>query len=106
MDFSNEIFEVEFTDECIEEMTAIYEYISNNLKEDSSAKKLMTEVLDKVLNLAKLPEIYVKIGKVDNLKLEYRRMVVKNYIVLYTVDNKKKKVYIMHMIYGKRDYLK
>lgn len=87
-------------------MTAIYEYISNNLKEDSSAKKLMTEVLDKVLNLAKLPEIYVKIGKVDNLKLEYRRMVVKNYIVLYTVDNKKKKVYIMHMIYGKRDYLK
>lgn len=29
MDSKNELFEVEFTDVCIEEMTEIYEYISN-----------------------------------------------------------------------------
>ena len=28
MDSENESFEVEFTDECIEEMNGIYEYIS------------------------------------------------------------------------------
>ncbi len=38
MDSKNVPFEVEFTDECIEEMTKIYEYISNNLKEDNAIR--------------------------------------------------------------------
>ncbi len=105
MDSKNKPFEVEFTDECIEEMTEIYEYISNNLREDNAAKRLMTEVTDKVLNLANVPELYMKIGKVDGLKKEYHRMVVKNYVVLYTIDFEKKTVFISRMIYGRRNYL-
>ena len=105
MDFSNEPFEVEFTDECIKELIDIYEYISNNLKEDNIAKKLMTEMLDRVLILEDLPELYMKIGKADKLKREYRIMVVKNYVVLYTVDYKKRTVFIVHIINGKRNYL-
>lgn len=105
MDSKNEPFEVEFTDECIEEMNEIYEYISNNLKEDNVAKRLMTEVADKVLNLANEPKLYMKIGKVDRLKREYHRMVVKNYVILYTIDFEKRKVYISRMIYGRRNYL-
>lgn len=105
MDSKNEPFEVEFTDEYIEEMTEIYEYISNNLKEDNVAKRLMTEVIDKVLDLKNAPEIYMKIGKVDKLKREYHRMVVKNYVILYTIDFGKRKVYISRMIYGRRNYL-
>ena len=34
MGSKNEIFEVEFTEQCIEEMTAIYDYISDTLKEN------------------------------------------------------------------------
>lgn len=105
MDSKNKPFEVEFTDECIEEMTEIYEYISNNLKEDNVAKRLMTEVTNKVLDLANVPELYMKIGKADRLKREYHRIVVKNYVVLYTIDVKKKTVFISHMIYGRRNYL-
>ncbi len=105
MDSKNELFEVEVTDECIEEMTEIYEYISNNLKEDNAAKQLMTEVTYRVLDLANAPELYMKIGKVDRLKREYHRMVVKNYVILYTIDFKKRKVYISRMIYGRRNYL-
>lgn len=104
MDSKNEPFEVEFTNECIEEITEIYEYISNNLKEENAAKRLMTEVTDRVLDLADEPELYMKIGKVDKLKREYHRIVVKNYVVLYTIDFEKRKVYISRMIYGKRNY--
>ncbi len=105
MGFNDELFEVEFTDECIEEMIEIYEYISNQLKEDNAAKRLMTEVTDRVLDLANSPELYMKIGKADNLKREYHRMVVKNYIVLYTIDFEKRTVYVSRMIYGRRNYL-
>ena len=106
MGFSEQKFEVEFTDECIEEMIEIYEYISNNLKEDNAAKRLMIEVSNRVLDLAYSPELYMKIGKVDTLKREYHRMVVKNYIVLYTIDYEKRTVFVSRMIYGKRNYLK
>ena len=105
MNFDDKIFEVNFTDECIEEMDKIYQYISNNLKEKNIAKRLMEEVSNRILNLSYSPEIYMKIGKVDKLKREYYRMVIKNYIVLYTIDFEKKKVYISHMIYGRRNYL-
>ena len=105
MDSKSQSFEVEFTDGCIEEIIEIYEYISNNLKEDDSAKRLMTEVMDKVLNLASTPELYMKIEKVDKLKREYHRMVVKNYIILYTIDFEKKTVFISRMVYGRRNYL-
>lgn len=100
----NEPFEVEFTNECIEEITEIYQYISNNLKEENAVKRLMTEVTDRVLDLADEPELYMKIGKVDKLKREYHRIVVKNYVVLYTIDFEKRKAYISRMIYGKRNY--
>jgi len=104
MDSNNETFEVEFTEECIEEIIEIYEYISNNLKEDNAAKRLMTEVTKRVLDLVNTPELYMKIGKVDTLKRQYHRMVVKNYSILYTIDFERRKVYICRMIYGKRNY--
>ena len=105
MDSKNELFEVEFTDGCIEEMTEIYEYIFNNLKEGNAAKRLMTELTNKVLDLAIAPELYMKIGKIDRLKREYHRIVLKNYVVLYTIDFEKKTVFISRMIYGRRNYL-
>ena len=101
----NKLFEVEFTEKCIEEMTEIYEYISNNLKENNAAKRLMTETTSRVLELAKVPEIYAKIGKTDRLKREYRRIVVSNFVILYTIDFEKRKVYISRIVYGRNNYL-
>lgn len=105
MDSKNEPFEVEFTNECIEEMIEIYEYISYKLKENNAAKRLMAMVTDKILKLTNMPESYMKIGKNDRLKREYHRMAVKNFVVLYTIDFQKRKVYISRMIYGRRNYL-
>ena len=105
MDYKRELFEVEVTDECIEEMMEIYEYISKVLKEDNVAKKLITEVNNRILDLDKLPDLYMRIGKVDRLRREYHRMVVKNYAVLYTIVYEKRKIYVSSITYGKRNYL-
>ena len=105
MDSKKGLFEVEFTDESIEELSEIYEYISNKLKENNAAKRLIAEVTSRILDLVNEPELYIKIGKIDKLKREYHRMVVKNYIVLYTIDFEKRKVFISHIIYKRRSYL-
>lgn len=104
-DFNNIQFEVEFTEQCIEEMTEIYEYIVLKLKESEAAKRLLSIANQKVLDLKVHPHLYVKISKVDKLKHEYHRIVVKNYVILYTVDKNNKNVYVSRMIYGKRNYL-
>jgi mRNA-degrading endonuclease RelE of RelBE toxin-antitoxin system len=104
MDFNGEPFEVEFTEQYIEELTEIYEYIANVLKEDNIAKNLLNEVNEKVLKLGFMPEIYMKIGKNDRLNRNYHRMIIKNYIVLYTIDYEIKKIYASHIIYGRRNY--
>ena len=105
MDFNDDKYIVEFTDDCIEEITGIYEYITYNLKNNFSAQKIIRELLDKILALDHRPKIYIKIHKFDKLKREYRRIVVKNFVALYTIDYSKKKIYISHVFYNKRNYL-
>ncbi len=106
MDFNNNnSYLVKITDECYEEMKQIYDYIANNLKADNSAFKLLKSVRMKILKLVEMPKIYSKINKRNRAKMEYRRLVVKNYVILYTVDDNKKIVYISHMYFKGKKYL-
>ena len=52
-----------------------------------------------------MPQIHTKIEKYDSLKRIYRRIVIKNFIILYTIDEENKIVYVSHMYYGRRNYL-
>lgn len=105
MNSNNELYEVEFTQDCIDEINDIYEYIFQKLTAKISAKRLMQKIERKIMSLEKNPQIYVELNMMDNLKRKYRRMVVNNYVLLYTIDEENKKVYISHMYYGKRNYL-
>ena len=105
MDSKKEIYEIEFTEDARDEIREIYEYISKNLVNENAAKRLMRKMRKSVLDLAEFPQKFVKIEKKDRMKREFRRMVVDNFIVLYTIDEDKKTIYISHMYYGRRNYL-
>ena len=104
-DSKKEIYEIEFTEDARDEIREIYEYISKNLVNEDAAKRLMRKMRKNVMDLAESPKIYAKIKKKDRMKREFRRMVVDNFIVLYTIDENKKTIYISHMYYGRRNYL-
>ena len=105
MDSKKEIYEIEFTEDARDEIREIYEYISKNLVNQDAAKRLMRKMRKNVMDLAESPKIYAKIKKKDRMKREFRRMVVDNFIVLYTIDENNKTLYISHMYYGRRNYL-
>ena len=46
-----------------------------------------------------------EIEKTDKTERQYRRMVVNNYVILYTIDEQEKIVYVAHIYYGGRNYL-
>ena len=104
MDSENAIFKLIYTRRFISEITSIYDYISLNLYNLKAASRLISLINKRILDLSKNSLIYVKIDKFDKLKREYHRIVVKNFVILYSVDFKNKIVYISHIYYGGKNY--
>ncbi len=52
-----------------------------------------------------MPKLYKVIKKDKNLNLEYRCIIIKNYLILYTISENNKTIYIAHIYYGKSNYL-
>ncbi len=105
MDSKKEIYEIEFTEDARDEIREIYKYISENLVAKQAARDLMKKMRNTIMDLAESPKLYMKIEKKDRRKRDFRRIVIDNYIILYTIDEEKKTVYIAHMYYGRRNYL-
>lgn len=105
MDSKKEIYEIEFTEDARDEIREIYKYISENLVAKQAARDLMRKMKKTIMDLAESPKLYMKIEKKDRRKRDFRRIVIDNYIILYTIDEEKKTVYISHMYYGRRNYL-
>ena len=98
-------FKIIYTQEFKEELKEIYKYISNVLKEKQIANRLIIKILNKISDLKIFPRLYMKIEKMDRLHNEYHRLVVNNYIVLYTVDELNQRVIISHIYYKRKNYL-
>lgn len=87
-----------------EEFDNIYKYIYKELFATNAAINLKIKIQEKIKNLENNPRMYAKIKKKDNLDREYRKIIIKNYIALYTIDEERKTIYIAHCYYNARDY--
>ena len=99
------IYKIVYKKDFKEELQDIYNYIANVLKEKQIANQLIIKIFTRILNLKIFPRLYMKIGKMDRLHNEYHRMIVSNYIILYTVDELNQRVIISHIYYKRKKYL-
>lgn len=86
-------------------MDYIYNYITTNLYAPKTAKELMKNVQQAIENLKIMPRIHSVIKKYSELDLEYRRIVIGNYVIIYTILENERRIYIVHMYYGGSNYL-
>ena len=98
-------YSIKLADQFLEEFEEICDYISNKLKNIDASNRLRKKVIDNVLLLEISPKMYTKIEKTDRTERQYRRMVVNNYVILYTIDDLEKIVYVVHIYYSRRNYL-
>lgn len=105
MGTNEEQYKIVFTNDSVIEMKSINDYISKNLYNPQAAKRLMRKMEETIYGLKSMPRKFTIIKKFDELKLEYRRIIVNNYAVIYTIDEKTKTVYIVHTYYGGSNYL-
>ena len=94
-------YEVIWLNSFKQELSHIYNYLSKDLNNHSIVKKIHKKILNSLFYLSYYPNIYQKIDHPKNV----RRITIEKYIILYTVDDIKQKVYILHIFHGSQDYL-
>lgn len=98
-------YTVEITDAAQKDFEDIFSYISNKLYNKQAATKLIA-LLDKNIRLLEdTPKAYPMVND-EYLKSKGIRLIaVNNYIVFYTVIPDERKVYIVRILYGKRNWI-
>lgn len=99
-------YEIKITEDAAEDLDEIVGYITNVLKNPIAANNFLTEIEENYSVLSSAPESFAYCNDQRLRMLGYRKIPVKNYIVFYKTDNDAKIVYIMRIIYGRREYTK
>ena len=97
------MYKLEFLPIAKNDMIEIVKYIANELKNPVAAQNLADEFISSAQRICEFPysnNVYTPIKPLD---MEYRRIIVNNYLMFYTVDETNKTVTIMRVIYAKRD---
>ena len=97
-------YEVKLLSRALRDLDGIYGYISKNLQEPGSASALIDEIENQILSLEYLPfrcperrtGIYANKG--------YRQLMVRNYNIIYRVDESNKTVLIVTVRYAKSNF--
>lgn len=87
-----------------EDMVEIVRYISKDLKKTAAANTLSAALFAAMVAVTEFPYANPAYVPIRPLRFEYRKRMVKNYLMLYRVDEQKKTITISRVIYAKRDY--
>ena len=101
-------YKMEYLPSALRDLTEIADYIGVKLNNHEAADRLSENIVSKIDKLAEMPyryPIYYPLAAfpVKPLKMEYRKMVVKHYLVFYWVNEEKQRVTIARVIYGGRN---
>ena len=98
------MYKLEYLPTALNDMVEIVNYISAELKNPSAANRLSEEFIKAAEMLTDFPYSNPVYNPLRPLKNEYRKTVVENYIMFYWVDEANKKITIVRVVHGKRDY--
>ena len=98
------MYHLEYLPIARSDMVEIVEYISKELFNPSAAEKLANEMIQTAQRLTEFPYISPIYHTIKPLKYEYRKLIVKNYILLYYVEENAKKVVVARVVNARRDY--
>ena len=98
------IYSIQITNAAEKDIRSAIDYIDNILLNPSAADDLLSEIEEKINELAVFPK---KHQIVDDPVLKtwgIRFLVINNYLAFYTVDDESTNVNIIRFLYGKRNW--
>ena len=99
------VYRIELALKAKKDMREIHAYITNNLKEPNIANKLLDKIEMEILKLRQMPFCHT-LERDEQLKNRYlRKLIVDNYLVFYTVHEKSATVFVVRVLYARRDWV-
>ena len=98
------MYKVTITDAANGDLDEIIGYIATVLANPQAAASLANKIAACYDDLSRTPYMY---GQCQNLRLQalgYRRVSIRNYIMVYRIDEERKTVYVLRFFYGPSDY--
>lgn len=89
-----------------EQLIEIVHYITNELKAPDSALRMMELLENEINTLSQLPQRIVLVDEEPWHSKVIHKMVIKNFIAYFWIDESNKTVHITGIVYAKRDQIK
>ncbi len=99
-------YSYKISEQANSELDEIMAYISNELHAQESAIALLGDMVDAIEAACEYPQSYPLINDPLLSARGYRKIVVKNYLVIYVLEEAEKVLYIAHIVYGGQNYMK
>ena len=96
-------YAIEYLPSALEDLKEIVRYIARTLQNPKAAENLAHEIIKKVDLLADFPYSAPRYTPIKPLEYEYRKLLVKNYFAFYRIDEMKKTITVVRIIYAKRN---
>ncbi len=100
-----ESYRVFMTKSATEDLVDISSYIANDLKEPAIAGKLVEKIKASVMRLAEFPLRNSLVSDERLAAFGFRKTMIDNYIVFYTVLEKDKTITVVRILYSRRDWI-
>ena len=94
------------TDSYQRDLDAVIAYIALSLENKIAAASLLDTIEASYDSLQRTPLMHVSCNDPHLKSLGYRKAVIRNYILIYKVDETEKIVYLMRLFHGRQDYEK
>ena len=83
-------YKIFLTSKAQSEIETIFDYIADELKNKQAAIRLKNRFKEKIGSLRTMAKKYQIIENINRVEKVYRRIVIDNFIILYTIDDEKK----------------
>ena len=99
-------YRIIITPDAIEDLTELRDYIANVLLAPDTALNYIQTIRREIGSLARMPARHKRVDQEPWHSRGVRKIIVKNFYVYYRIDDPAGTVYVLNVIYAKRDQLK
>lgn len=99
-------YRVDVSEPAESDIRDIIRYISAQLSAPMAATKMMDALEEAIAGLADMPQKCPPVTDERLASAGYRKLILNNYIVFFTIDEKLKVVDVERILYARRDWLR
>lgn len=95
---------IRFSPDALEDLQEIKSYITDDLQNKTAAENTVKTMMNKIQQLIDFPDMGAPLSSVAETESDYRYLICGSYTAFYR--HEKDTVYIIRVLYGRRDYIR